>query len=419
MPLFLSDTVKTRTFQLLFLMKIAAAIVLYLIYTRFYPDREHADIFKYYDDSAIIYNTAFSHPLDFIRMLTGITANAPDLWNYYDSMHNWFNSEMIFNDSRTMIRLNTIFRFFSFGTYFPHAIIMCFLSMMGLTGLFRIFNSVLPRREFLMIILVYLMPSTLLWSSGMIKEAFLIFSIGMLLYLIHIYLRDQHLNFLRVLGIIFFSFSLLCIKSYVFFAVIPGVLTWIICEKWKLSKGVKALIIHGIYLVLLFNVAFTFAHKNVPELLSAKQNEFYKVAIVQQANSLIKLNSLEGTTSSLLKNSPQAFSVTFLRPYLGESKSPLIVIASIENTLIVIFSLLCIFGMRKKSISNPKPLFYLAIYFSIIIFVLIGLVTPILGAIVRYKVPALSFFLFAVFTLSESKWTTYCPLKIKKFLFYK
>ena len=118
MPLFKTETVKIRTFQMLFLVKIGAAAFLYLIYTRFYPDREHADIFKYYDDSAVIYNAAFQNPLDFIRMFTGITANSRDLWHYYDTMHNWFNSEMIFNDSRTMIRLNVLFRFSTFGTYF-------------------------------------------------------------------------------------------------------------------------------------------------------------------------------------------------------------------------------------------------------------------------------------------------------------
>ena len=38
----------------------------------------------------------------------------------------------------------------------------------------------------------------------------------------------------------------------------------------------------------------------------------------------------------------------------------------------------------------------IALLFSLSIFTLTGLVTPILGAIVRYKVPALPFFLFAI-----------------------
>ena len=419
MSFFKMEKVSAKTFQLLFLIKIGAAVLLYMIYTRFYPDREHADIFKYYDDSAIIYNAAFSHPLDFIRMFTGLTANSRDLWHYYDAMHNWFNSEMIFNDSRTMIRLNTLLRFFSFGTYFPHAIIMSFLAMMGLTGIFKVFTAVLPGREFFMSILVYLLPSTLLWSSGMIKEAFLIFSIGMLIYCIHIYLADRKLNTLRIAGTFFFGFSLLCIKSYVLFAIIPGIVTWIICEKWRVKKVATALIVHGSYLLILFNVAFIFTHHSVPILLSTKQNEFYLVAIKEQAKSMIHLNQMDGTISSLIKNIPGAFAITLFRPYLVESKNPLIVIAAFENAFILLFLIICILGLRKNWNYKMPSVFYLCIYFSIIIFVLIGLVTPILGAIVRYKVPALTFLLFAFFCLTKSKWVNYRPEKLNGILFFQ
>ncbi len=418
MPFFKTEKVSIKTFQLLFLIKIAATMLLYLIYTRLYPDREHADIFKYYDDSAIMFNAVFTHPLDFIRMFTGVTANSRDLWHYYDEMHNWFNSEMIFNDSRTMIRLNTLLRFISFGNYFPHAIIMSFLAMMGLTGIFKVFIAVLPGREFVMTILVYLLPSTLLWSSGMIKEAFLIFSIGMLIYCIHIYLTDRKLNAIRIAGTFFFGFCLLCIKSYVLFAMIPGIATWIICEKWNVKRAATALIVHGSYLLILFNVAFIFTHHSVPISLSAKQNEFYLVAIKEQAKSMIQLNQLDGKTNSLIKNIPEAYAVTLFRPYLGESKNPLILIAAFENALILLFLIMCISGLRKNWNFNMPSIFYLSLYFSIIIFVLIGLVTPILGAIVRYKVPALPFMLFAFFCLTKSKWVYYCPGKLKGALFF-
>ena len=80
-------------------------------------------------------------------MLTGIGSDAPELKKYYDTMLNWYNTDLVFNDSRTMIRINAFLRLFSMGTYFPHAVLMCFLAMTGLTGIFRWLHRLAPTRE--------------------------------------------------------------------------------------------------------------------------------------------------------------------------------------------------------------------------------------------------------------------------------
>jgi hypothetical protein len=403
MPLFRTEKVSVRVFRGLFVVKLTAAVMLYLIYTHYYSDRDHTDIFRYYDDSAVLFTAAFEHPWDFFRMMSGYDAGSTDLFHYYNEMRNWFNSEMIFNDSRTMIRLNVMMRFVAFGKYFPHAIIMSFLGMMGLTGLFRVFIAVLPGREFWMMIVVYLLPSTLLWSSGMIKEAFLLFSIGMLLYNFNNYFTEKKLTLKRISGILFFSFCLLNIKSYVLFAVLPGIISWIVCMYMKKFRWLPALAIHTVYLLLLFNLAYLFTHHPVPELLSSKQHEFYLLAEREHAKSVITLNNLDGTTATLIRNIPSAFLVTLTRPHLLEIDNPFILLAALENLFIISFLIFCLAGINRESLRKMPPVFYPAIYFSIIMFILIGLVTPILGAIVRYKVPALPFLLFAFMCLSNHK----------------
>ena len=78
--------VSAKVFQLMFIIKVIAAFALYIIYTQFYTDRAYADIFRYYDDSAVIYDTFLNRPYDFFRMLTGIDGDAADLQVYYDTM---------------------------------------------------------------------------------------------------------------------------------------------------------------------------------------------------------------------------------------------------------------------------------------------------------------------------------------------
>ena len=139
--IFQIEGISISVFKGLFIIKIIAALALYVIYTQYYKDRAYADIFRYYDDSEVIYNTLFSTPWDFFRMLTGIDGRAPEIVPYYDVMKNWYNTDLIFNDSRTMIRINAFLRLFSMGTYFPHAVVMCFLAMLGFHVAMDIWND--------------------------------------------------------------------------------------------------------------------------------------------------------------------------------------------------------------------------------------------------------------------------------------
>ena len=60
--IFQIEGISISVFKGLFIIKIIAALALYVIYTQYYKDREYADIFRYYDDSEVIYNTLFSTP---------------------------------------------------------------------------------------------------------------------------------------------------------------------------------------------------------------------------------------------------------------------------------------------------------------------------------------------------------------------
>ena len=391
LPLFTKQVIPTKYFKLLFLVKICASILLYLIYTKFYPDRPHADIFRYYDDSEIMYRSAFTNPYDFFRMFTGIHGNDKELWTYYDQMRNWFNSEMIFNDSRTMIRINAIFRFISFGCYFPHAIIMCFLSMMGLTGLFSVLSQTMTNKKWCLLIGIFLMPSTLLWTSGMIKEAFLIFSIGMLIYNLNTIIQNNKLTVVQMCSLVFYSYCLLNIKSYILFAILPGIISWFLINYYKKNAFLITSLVHVVYFIVLFNASSIITNHPIAILLKNKQIEFYHVVQVEKAKTVIDLPILDGTNQNLLINCGPALFSTLFRPTIFESNNVLLLLAAAENLIILLLIILAIYFAIRRATWNSYDFFFPSLFFVLIMLTMIGLVTPIMGAMVRYKVPTLPF----------------------------
>lgn len=250
--IFQMEGISVSVFKGLFIIKIIAALALYVIYTQYYKDRAYADIFRYYDDSEVIYNTLFSKPWDFFRMLTGIDGRASEILPYYDIMKNWYNTDLIFNDSRTMIRLNAFLRLFSMGTYFPHAVVMCFLAMLGLTGIFRVANELIKGKSLLLMVIIFLLPSTLLWTSGMIKEAFLIFALGVLMYQISQALKMGDFSGRRISYMVISMMILLTVKAYVLFLIFPVLLIWVISHYRKSNSYLfMILFFTGYFFVLL------------------------------------------------------------------------------------------------------------------------------------------------------------------------
>jgi hypothetical protein len=402
--IFRLEGVPVQVFQLLFITKVLAAVVLYLIYTRFYSDRATADIFRYYDDSAILYNSLAAHPFDFFRMLTGIGADQADLLPYYDAMRNWYNTDLAFNDSRTMIRINAFLRLFSMGTYFPHAVVMCFLAMVGLTGIFRLFNKLSPNRTVLLTVIVYLLPSTLLWTSGMVKEAFLMFALGVICYRIECVSVSSISRWKNVVLLLVSVFFLLTVKAYVFFLVLPMLVFWWAYQRNSWLEGWKAPVFYFVYFLLLAQAAPFITGSELPALLASKQAEFFQVAITEQAKSLIEIPRLQPDWQSLLLSAPGAFLRALLLPLPWQAHNILMWLSVLENLFIATLLLMMIFSIRKADLVRVNAAMLACAVFGVSIFVLSGWVTPIIGALVRYKVPGLPFVLFIFLSVSYRKW---------------
>jgi hypothetical protein len=393
LPYFRLPGIGKNALTAVFILKIMAGVAMYLVYTYYYTDRGTADIFKYFDDSKVMYNALFTRPLDFFSMLTGFGNDKPHFFAYYDQMHYWFRvyESNIYNDSHTIIRLNALLRIFSFGYYNVHTVFFCFLSLSGLVGIYRFFVHHVTDRGRELFFAVFLLPSVLFWGSGVLKEGILFFGLGILLWHASLLLQGRQKIF-SVLCIAASFVLLIYTKFYVIIVMLPLLIAYAWCE---LTKGRHCILKYSLTL-LVFIVAMVNAHYFIPQydfigILTQKQNDFLNLAHAVNSGSMISMEPLEPNIWSLLKNMPLALYNGLFRPWIFESTSPFFILAGIENLIIIIIMIMtCVFlNKRVKSMS----LLLMCIFFSAGILVLTGLTTPVIGAIVRYKVPAMPFLL--------------------------
>jgi hypothetical protein len=462
-----------RSLFLLFGLRILAGVCLWAIYTFYYTDRSTADIYKYFDDSQVMYDALRIHPAHYFRMLFGIGNDTPEFNRYYVQMHNWARQyeSNLYNDSHTIIRFNAILRLISFGYYQVHAVILCFLSLSGLVALYKVFAPLLPGKKKAVVAAVFLAPSVLFWGSGVLKEGLIFFGMG---FLILYWFRcwAGQVTAAGICWILFGSLLLLATKFYIIVSIVPGLLFM----AWVLRTGTKHLLLK-FGLVVVGYAGLGLAIKQfVPaydplQVLSIKQRDFSSLAKggallrsdtamifltleqrqqdlipadtpssyhvrkgtrlvywhdysadedtlfgiqgdqtvrytmendMPRSGSLIAMRPLEPTVSSFLKNLPAAWRNTFFRPFPLEARSLLLLPPALEICGYTLLLLFCVF-FRKKS---PKGMEYalFCLSFVFILYAITGLTTPVLGAVVRYKVPGLPLLILALlFFLDQEK----------------
>jgi hypothetical protein len=410
MEFFNLNGISRRAISGVFILKIIAGLALWAIYTFYYTDRSMADIYKYFDDSKILFDALSVRPVDYLKMLTGIGNNTPAFDHYYSEMHYWARKidSGIYNDSHTIIRFNAFIRLFSFGYYNVHTVFICFLSLLGLTAIYKTFDTHLQDKKRELFFAVFFLPSVLFWGSGVLKEGLIFFALGML-----IYYATKLFSLKSILICLGAAFLLAFSKFYVWLAIFPGLVFLVWINKTGTQKMLIkfSLVILSISAVGLNIDSFT-SVQNPFVTLSQKQFEFDQLASgnlrdannnpIPVAGSTIKIPKLEPNLASFIKNSPSALVNTFLRPYIRESKTPMILLAGAETLFVLFIILISLLFMKPlKDIKWQYVLFCLS--FVIFQFLIIGETTPILGAIARYKTIALPFLVIAFLFIADKK----------------
>jgi hypothetical protein len=453
-----------------FWIKIAGGTVLSLVYTYYYTDRSTADIYKYFDDAKVLYGAAFEHPIDFLKIMTGLGNDSPYFdTTYYTKMNHWYRQySAYYNDNHTIIRWNAMVMFLSGGHFMVHTVFMCFLSTMGLIGIFRSFSDQsAPRPLFL---LLFLTPSLAFWGSGVLKEGLVLFGLGGLFWSLKVWMSGKAgKGFLFVFSMAFIM--LLSSKYYLLAILFPGLLALgmirlVKSEKPSLWFGIS----YTLAVLVFFSVGRISSSLDPAANLAHKQKDFIKLANggmyverkdslftdtlfisaleyvhIKKENGLAYLNqvrvwqvyhdqnlgpitaneqlgktlptrilldigvtkskvalpALDSSWESYFKAAPQALFNVFIQP-IHPGKNPLYWLALLENCFLLLLLLFCFWPPLPFRTWAGSPIHLLALFFVAGSLLLIGLTTPVAGALVRYKIPALPF-LFGLVLVGKGK----------------
>ena len=432
-----------------FTVKVLVGVVFLFIYL--HPDTNNSvpsDTMRFMRESEILHNIFYQSPKDYFTLLFGITENNVLVHKYLSETFLWdAGSYTLVNDSRNLIRFNSLIHFISFGSAFIHNLFMCFIGIIGVKQIYISFEKYTQLNKTIFFFLILSVPSLIFWTSGILKEPILFFGIALFTRTI---LLKAILKKRILLGIISLII-LLSFKPYNLICTIPPLLFGfynLTVFKTSIIKSVIAVIVTislGILLLpnqrektvkYLSRKQFDFDHvgkggiftdyndtahlyfqmkdydkidvnmkdsslqiinktavqivskrhdfKTIDSYKDASKTKFKVVYNVGGALSYIKTSPINNSFFQLIKNIPEALINSLLRPFPNDPGSALKFVALFELWFIFIILLVSLKLARNLN-SVEKRLITALIIFIISLSLVIGFTTPVLGAIFRYR----------------------------------
>jgi len=371
---------------IVFLLKVMAGIFYGWVGIYYANHAQMADTWNFHYNSIQEYKLLYTNPHEYLVNLF----RDP----YEGGVNKFFEGhESYWSDLKGnfFIKVLSIFNIFSFGHYYTNVIFYSFITMFGPIAIYRVMNDVFPGKKLQVLVAAFLVPSFLYWSSGLHKEGMIFLGFGLVIYNFYFGLKNKKFSIGSILLILLGLVLILVLRNFLIVILVPALVAWLLATRFYK----KALLVFGtcyvVFVIFFFTAKYIYPGFDFPHAVVTKQKEF--VALL--GNTSVPMKKLEPTFTSFISNTPQAITLSMIRPYPGDVRHILSLAAAAE---INFFLLLFVTFLLWKRNGNRSPVFiYFCLFLSFSVLITIGYSVNNLGAIVRYRSIVLPFLLIPMF----------------------
>ncbi len=375
----------------------------YFIARYYLATYQGGDMLGYLADANQFYILFTQNPLYFLKIIMGLDVQAEDLREFYSHLTSWFTSGYSnqYNDARSVIRFHALVRLFSDGNAWIHLLWSNVFCVMGMIALIKfIAHQRIQSTAFNQFALLLLfLPNVFIWSSAIMKEPLLIFAMGMTLRSFQLWNYERTIsNFFKFL---IFVFCFLLVKSFWLLAFLPGMLIWAFIPQMKKSV-VMITFSYALSLMIVLLIGEIVLSFNLPDLLFGQQRNMWRFAVYMHSGSLIHPLSFAPNPLSFLLHIPEAFCYGMFQPWPWQLANWFYFPLSLENFIFPAMVATSIYKFKRNGNTIP-PEIIIALIAGIAIVIISAFTTPVIGSLIRYRMPGLLLMVLSALTYFYSK----------------
>lgn len=306
-------------------------------------------------------------------------------------------------------KFGLLFAFLFSNSYLCISFCICLFAFGGCWRLFKMFYEMYPKLKKKLAIATLFLPSLLFWGSGFLKDSICIGCLGFMLYAGYNIFIKQRKILASIIIFLLTAYILLSIKPYILLSVFAAMIIWILLALRNKIANRSIRIVVG-FAFITIGIVTVFASirwlTNV-EIANQFSSEKLLETVQQQQESSssaggtnFNLGRVESSTFDLVLLVPAGLTATYYRPFLWEVNNPLMLLSALEALGFLVLTIMAFrrIGVRRFfSITFSDPILVFCLIFAITFGALVGISTNNFGALVRYKIPCLPFYLFLLF----------------------
>ncbi len=400
--------------------KLLSGVFFSLIYFYYYPG---GDTMSYFFSGVAMNKMLALNPVEFFRQVVFGDHSMRALNEYATQSMRPYS--YVFTDSRTfqVVRISAVLSLLTFNSYLISTLIMASLSFLGIWLGYRTFCSYFPELMGKLAIGFLFMPSAIFWGSGIMKDTFTFSAVCIWVHAID-ELFFKHRNYISRMVLLYASGAMIVmIKPYIFMVILPATLLWVLYMRVVRMKNIMVrFVILPVFIVTMLSSTIyilsnmsdlmdKFALDDAIDNMKNIQNDMMNNESYGSRTNTYSVGEFDGTWIGVVKKFPVATNAALFRPYIWESRSAVIALSGLENLFILGLTLYVLFtaGLRfTLRCISAIPLLLMSMTFAILFAFVVGVSTPNFGALVRFKIPMMPFYISSMYIIlylyQEKKW---------------
>ena len=302
------------------------------------------------------------------------------------------------SSTTTMIGITCFLMLATGGAEYGTGLLFSLLAFSGQIGMYKAFRAHIPEEyQPRFLVAIFLVPSAVFWTSGVVKEAVAIGGMGWMVWGLHLWIVEKR----RLIALIWLYVGGVLVsiaKAYVLFPMaIAGGIWWFwhhsLSTKGSVGVAAKPLYLIGaaaVAMVVMIGLGELFPQYSVAELGEEAAELQYQGQRVDGGSNYQMGDPTETSLGGQLAFAPVAISSALFRPMIVEAHNAVAIINGLEMLAVKLLWLVALyrrgFGGIWRLFRSSPALMFCAVF--VLLFSLgVGLATTNLGTLSRYRVP--------------------------------
>lgn len=392
--------------------KLLGGLAFAFVYTFYYD--YGGDTRSYFHDALLVVQSLGEGPTVFWEVLKhDIVYVSSDALDYILRMKFAVPREVF------VVNVTAIFALMGAGSYFSTTLLIALFTYWGVWKFFLLLVRKYPAMEEQMAFASLFIPSVFFWGSGIGKDSLILCSIGLILYHVNVVASGRFWQIKSLLIIAVSVYFTYVVKAYVLVTLVPAIVLWRTLHfRDILPRGlIRSAALPVVGFVAVVGIVFAL------DVLATYSPRYSVDSFVSTAQSMQGWHYREGANTSeqhgrgssytlgeyddsswrgILRVAPAALNVTYFRPYLWEVDNAAMFAQGVESLLFLVFTVYVVLKVgpvRTYRIVTNDSFLLMCVVFALFFGFAVGFSSYNFGALSRYKIPAIPFYVAALFVV--------------------